>query len=79
MRPSACHLTPMLKAGSIPVRNLRPGTLTLVQQRLDGELVIGPFDAILESGDEALLAEVVGAGVHSFDLAHIALLKASVG
>lgn len=79
MRPTARRLTPMLKPGSIPGRNPRPGTLTVVQQRLNGELVIGPFDAILESGDEALLAEVVGAGVHGFDLAHVALLKASVG
>lgn len=58
---------------------LSHSTLTLIQQRLDGELVIRPLDIVLEGGDVALLAEAVGGRIHSFDLAHIALFEAPVG
>lgn len=50
--------------------------LTLVQQGLYGELVIRSLDTVLESGDVALLAEAIRGGIHSFDLAHVALFKA---
>ena len=48
----------------------------LVQQRLNGELVIRLPANVLEGRGVALLAEVVGARVHGFDPAHTALLKA---
>lgn len=53
--------------------------LTLAQQGLDGELVIRSLDAVFEGGDIALLSEAIRLGIHSFDLAHIALFEAPTG
>lgn len=69
------HSIRVVKSGS-EIHALGHSTLTLVQQRLNGELVIGPLDTILEGGNVALLAEAIRSRIHGSDLAHVALLKA---